>query len=135
MMESMDDAQLTVEKRRFPRLSVSLHVRFKVINNTPEAEELAKGREAQPSKSTNVSKGGVALSTEYRLAKGDLVKVELVLPGSIKPVKAFAEVKWCAAAKEGDKDGAFRAGILFMALRREDEERLDTFLGQLAGGA
>jgi c-di-GMP-binding flagellar brake protein YcgR len=128
----MDDAQLTVEKRRFPRVAVSLNVRFKVINNTPEAESLAKGREALASQSTNVSKGGVALYTEYKLAKGDLVKVELVLPGSTKPVKAFAEVKWCQAAREGGKDGGFRAGILFMALRREDEERLEVFLNKLS---
>jgi Tfp pilus assembly protein PilZ len=128
----MDDAQLTLEKRRFPRVAVALHVRFKVINNI-KADELYKGRESLVCRSSNVSRGGIAITTDQKLSKGDLIKVELVLPDSSRPIKAFAEVKWCAPAKEASKEGAFHGGIVFMALGREDEERLDQFLGQLKG--
>ncbi len=125
----MDNAQLVMEKRKHPRVTVTLPVKFKRLSRGEEARQaLAEAREKQVSEATNVSAGGLALVTKAALRKHDLVKLELSLPNLASPVKAFAEVVWC---REGGGD--HHCGITFLALKQEDEDILGSFVMNLLG--
>jgi hypothetical protein len=122
----MSNANLTVEKRRTPRVIVAIPVRFKVINQAVDQPKEQKALET-----LNLSKGGVGLFCLEPLNKGDLLKVEIGVPGATKPLKTFAEVKWCRKMEAEKHRDQYRAGISFMAFRHEDDKLLDEYIGRV----
>jgi hypothetical protein len=130
-MEKMAEGNLTVEKRHTPRVIVTLPVRYKVISGAA-ADKTAQVKEQIKTEGCNISKGGLGLLGTENLNKGDLIKVEIEIPGATKPLKTFAEVKWCRTLEEGGGKGpVYRAGISFMAFRHEDDKVLDEYVSRV----
>ena len=126
----MQNAQLSFEKRRHPRVDVTVPVKFKVINRASERERILAEARGQGD-TTNVSSGGVALRTTEGLKKNDLIKLEIELPGRGTVIRAFAEAVWIVPDKDGK---TVEAGLQFLAVKNDDEDLLGVFVLNLLKG-
>ncbi len=126
----MESGSLSVEKRKHPRIRVTLPVEFKVINESDEAYlTLDKERQQLAGDSKNISSEGLFLVSERYLEKGDILKIEMTLPDEDKRVSAFAEIVW--VSDHGLVEGQHGAGLFFMALRDEDADRIGRLVANM----
>lgn len=125
----MEEASLSFDKRKHPRIKVTIPVQYKVINETDEAVLAMEERKSVlKGNSKDVSAEGLFLVSDRILEKGDILKIEVVLPDEAKPVRAFSEVIW--VSDHGLTEGKHGAGIYFMALRDEDADSIGRFIAQ-----
>lgn len=123
----MEKASLSFDKRKHPRINVTIPVQFKVINETDEAMiALEEKKILLSGRSKDVSAEGLFLISDRFLEKGDILKLEVILPEEPKPVRAFSEVIW--VSDHGLPEGKHGAGIYFMALRDEDADSIGRFV-------
>jgi|GEM_PF-1437046 len=123
----MENASLSFDKRKAPRIQVTIPVQYKVINQTEEAVTALEQKRAQTTgRSKDVSAQGLFLISDRPLAKGDMLKIEIQLPNDHKPLRTFSEVVW--VSDESVPAGKHGAGISFMALREEDADRITKFV-------
>ncbi|MBN1595061.1 PilZ domain-containing protein [candidate division FCPU426 bacterium] len=126
----MEEASLSFDKRKHPRISLTIPVQFKVISDTEEAMAvMAERKTMEAGKSKNVSAEGLFLLCDRPLEKGDILKIEVTLPHDHKPIRAFSEVVWIS--EQSVAENKYGAGICFMALRDEDAERIGQFVAGL----
>jgi hypothetical protein len=105
----LETLTLTSEKRQAPRMPVDWSLQVRV---TGENEPIV-------AKAVNISKSGVAVSLE-RVLPNDAVAKLILSPGYDQPeVHAYAYVAW--AGVQADHPAA---GLRFMGIGEEDEERL-----------
>lgn len=129
----MENASLSFDKRKHPRVKIEIPVKYKIINQTEEALAVMEQKKYhQMAKSQDVSVEGLFLVSESLLEKGDILKLEVHLPEEKHPVRAFSEVVW--TLDQGLPAGRHGAGIYFMALRDEDAERMKHFVDKILTG-
>ncbi len=125
----MEDASLSFDKRKHPRITVTIQIKYKVINQSEEAISVMEQRKViQTAKSNNVSAEGLFLVSDKILEKGDILKLEVALPEEPQPLRAFSEVVWIS--NFGLPEGRHGAGIYFMALRDEDADKIGRFVAE-----
>lgn len=73
----------------------------------------------------DLSSGGMRITSDQRLAKGDVVHLEVKVPGDDIPMFVNGEVAW--VEKDGKKE-LYRAGIVLTKIERSDRARLIKFL-------
>lgn len=73
----------------------------------------------------DASSGGLGVIVAQRLAKSDVVQLEIKVPGDDIPMFVRGEVAW---VEKHDKDGRFKAGIALTKIERSDKVRLVKFL-------
>jgi c-di-GMP-binding flagellar brake protein YcgR len=121
----MENASLSFDKRKHPRIKLNVPVKYKVINQTEEAMALLEQKRGPlAGKSMDVSAEGLCLLTEHELTPGDILKIEVNLPSEGQALRAFSEVVWSAQ----QEPGTHTAGIFFMALREEDADKIKKFV-------
>ena len=118
------------ERRRFKRFKTKVEIYFDFaydIETKVKFELLdQKGKEAlsgkYPAVSQNVSVGGLCFACRRKVKQGDMLHLEVYLPGSRKPIHMKGEVEWCKpvvpsfedrAAKEKVR-GSFEVGVKLM---------------------
>ncbi len=121
----MVKGSLSLDKRKHPRVQVSIPIQFKVINEK-EAEALAENEIMVDAKSRDLSAEGLFIVSDRQLHCGDILKVEVLLPAAQKPVRTFAEVIWIS--QKSQSPGQYGAGIYFMALKDEDSAKIRQFV-------
>ncbi|NTV51688.1 MAG: PilZ domain-containing protein [Candidatus Firestonebacteria bacterium] len=121
----MENASLSFDKRKHPRIKVNIPVKYKVINQTEEAMALLEHkRSPMDASSVDVSAEGLCLLTPHELSRGDILKIEVNLPSESQALRAFSEVVWTTPQEQG----SHAAGIFFMALREEDADKIKRFV-------
>ena len=126
----MDSGSLSFEKRKYPRIKVTLPVEYKVVNESDDSYvAIEKRKAAHSGDSKNVSAEGLFLVCDKLLEKGDIVKLEMSLPDEEKPIRAFAEIIW--VSDKGVPQGKYGAGLYFMALRDEDADRIGRLIASM----
>lgn len=126
-------AKVKVENRRFPRVRFKLGIHY---------AEVQKGELPKPLQSLaeDVGVGGMAMYSNKKLTKGQLLTVNIYLPPAEKyintseipvylkeecePVTLFARVVWC----HQDKKHGFRAGIKFFDVDKKNAKQFKHFL-------
>jgi PilZ domain len=126
----MVEASLSFDKRKHPRINVTIPIQYSVINDTEEALAVMEEKKSiLVGNSKDVSAEGMFLVSERLLEKGDILKIEVTLPDEHKPIRAFSEVIWVSDQDLGEnKHGA---GIFFMALRDEDADKVGRFIADM----
>ncbi len=126
----MESGSLSFEKRKHPRIRITLPVEFKVINENDAAyQTLEIEFHQQEGNSKNISSEGLFLVSDRYLEKGDILKIEMTLPDDEKQVRAFAEIVW--VSDHGLAEGKHGAGLFFMALRDEDADRIGRLVANM----
>ncbi|MFA4991474.1 MAG: PilZ domain-containing protein [Candidatus Omnitrophota bacterium] len=113
------------ERRRFVRFNKEMRVRYSFIG--------AQENNHHETKTTNISRKGLCISSYTKLKEKDLVSLEIEVPGFSKAVKATGEVMWIKElhSKDGEGHRMFYAGIRFSKIDPESEAALLTHLNTL----
>lgn len=102
------------ERRKFPRISVELFVRYKILDTPAQAFE---------AQTKNISGGGVCLITREELKPGTIVAMDIRFPRSQEPVVVSGRVIWSDQSKLGPSPAGhlrFDNGIEFVQISEKD---------------
>lgn len=110
------------ERRRFVRFDEELKIRYNLFNSSP-----------QNTKTRNISRAGLCLSTYEKLKEKDCLELEIEVPGFSKPVKLTGRVMWVKELRSLDNQERriFYTGIEFFKINPESEAVLITHLNTL----
>lgn len=122
----MPEANMFVEKRVHPRLSVKIPVKYRVIEDQKELETVfERKKKEQTTRTMDVSLGGLYIVAEQVLNIGSILRLDISIPEKSALISAFAEVVW------SNETGG---GLHFLAMKEDDVESLKTYLGTLSNG-
>jgi c-di-GMP-binding flagellar brake protein YcgR len=111
MERKMPKASLCKEKRVYPRLSATLPVHYRVLEDQKAIESLQERRQKEMRAiSKDVSLGGMFLVTEKPLTVGHMLLLHILVPGHLVKLSAYAEVVW------SNNNGS---GLKFLAMNDE----------------
>ncbi len=114
------DANMFIEKRIFPRVSIKIPVKYRLIEDQKELDSVFERRKREQSTSTmDVSLGGLYIVAEQVLKVGSILRLDISIPNHPVLISAFAEVVW--ANETG-------GGLHFLAMREDDVESLKSYL-------
>ena len=118
----MPEANMFVEKRVHPRVSVKIPVKFRVIEDQKELETVFERRKKeQTTRTMDMSLGGLYIVADSVLNIGSILRLDISLPERTSLISAFAEVVW------SNETGA---GLHFLAMKEDDVENLKNYLSK-----
>jgi c-di-GMP-binding flagellar brake protein YcgR len=118
----MPEANMFVEKRIHPRVSVKIPVKYRVIEDQKELETVfERKKREQTTRTMDVSLGGLYIVADQVLNVGSILRLDISLPEKSSMISAFAEVVW--ANETG-------GGLHFLAMKEDDVETLKNYLNQ-----
>jgi c-di-GMP-binding flagellar brake protein YcgR len=122
----MPEANMFMEKRVHPRVSVKIPVKYRVIEDQKEIETVfERKKREQTSQTMDVSLGGLYLVSEQVMNVGSILRLDIAIPDNSRMVSAFAEVVW------SNETGG---GLHFLAMKEEDVDALKNYLNQSQTG-
>ncbi|MGH7740074.1 MAG: PilZ domain-containing protein [bacterium] len=114
------DANMFIEKRVFPRISIKIPVKYRLIEDQKELDSVFERRKREQTTSTlDVSLGGLYIVAEQILKVGSILRLDISVPNRTDLISAFAEVVW------SNETGG---GLHFLAMREDDVESLKAYL-------
>ncbi len=105
-----------LEKRKENRVLLSLPVRFKTFNLERLPEEVKDDQLDQKAQIQDLSLGGLQVLSAVRLNEGDVLELEMDIPGK-KTARSVAKVMW---SREVPPGGSWYCGIHFIPVNDED---------------
>lgn len=122
----MPEANMFVERRVHPRVSVKIPVKYRVIEDQGElATVFERKKKEQTTRTMDVSLGGLYLVADQLLNIGSILRLDISLPEKTSLISAFAEVVW------SNETGG---GLHFLAMKEEDVEALKSYLSKASNG-
>lgn len=111
------------EKRKFPRFNVSVDVHWKKITQENERTAL------HISAAKDASIGGICLVLHPSIVRGDLLRLDIQLPGD-RTIQAKGQVMWITndAKVKGRTGTICEGGIQFIQITDEDRRSIERFL-------
>jgi c-di-GMP-binding flagellar brake protein YcgR len=121
----MPEANLFIERRVHPRISLRIPIQYRVIEDQNEIKTVQDrnvNEQNKHSHTMDVSLGGLYLVADHVLPVGSLLRLEITFPKNSRIISAYAEVVW------SNNTGG---GLHFQAMKEEDEEALKTYLSKI----
>jgi len=103
------------ERRKFPRVSVACDVRYSPVD---VEDGLQDPGERNPGIMKNISGGGICFVADERHDPGQMLALELGLPGFPSDVISYGRVCWVNERE----DGRFDTGVEFWWIGWRDDE-------------
>ncbi len=117
----MNEANVFVEKRVHPRLSVKIPVKYYLAQDEGEIEHIVEWRQQDKNAQTlDLSLSGMHIAIDQKFPVGSVIRFDMSLPDRPNGLTVFAEVIW--ANDEG-------AGLHFIEMLNEDVECLKAYMG------
>lgn len=112
------------EKRKFVRFQEDMKIRYNRLNSASGGSD---------TKMKNISTKGLCISTYEKLAKKDMLDMEIEVPGFSRPVRLTGSVMWVKELRSADKEGRrmFYTGLRFRKIDPGSEAILLTHLNTL----
>ena len=114
-----------LEKRKENRVLLSLPVQFKVYNLERLSDEVKEDRLDHQAQIQDLSVGGLQVLSAVRLNEGDVMELEMEIPGK-GIARSVAKVVW---SREVPPGGSWQCGIHFIPVYDEDLASLKEFFG------
>jgi Tfp pilus assembly protein PilZ len=105
----------TGERREFPRVSVNCEVRHRAVDLEDGIRELGAD---MPGVMKNISGGGICFSAPERQPEGQMLALEIELPGFPSAVLSYGRVAWSRPRA----DGRFDVGVEFWWIGWNDDQ-------------
>lgn len=102
------------ERRKEARIDLSIKVKYKVLERSWVEDKTL---------SRNITSEGIQLAVSERLVKGNMLKMEIYLPGEAKPILATGAIVWVREAPE-DWRSDFDAGVRITRMVSSDRDKL-----------
>ena len=109
--------EMKKERRKFPRMTVELFVRYKILSSPEQVDAQTK----------NISGGGVCLVTREKMELGTYLAMEVKFPHSKGPILAGGRVIWCRESRLGPSPAGhsrFDNGIEFVQISETDRQQI-----------
>jgi hypothetical protein len=116
----MNEAKISAEKRKSPRVKTSIPIRYRVQRDGTEA--VGAG-----SVTCDVSTGGLRFMANEFFSTACRLILELDIPTMEKPIKAVSKVAWIEKAKPG-ADYEYEVGNQFMEINAKDKELIAKYV-------
>ena len=114
-MQEQNGAYSVRERRKFPRVDVNCEVKFRPVDLEDGVRDLG---DQTPGVLNNISGGGVCFVAPDRQSEGQMLALELSLPGFPRDVISYGRVCWSVARA----DGRFDVGVEFWWIGWNDDE-------------
>jgi c-di-GMP-binding flagellar brake protein YcgR len=120
----MLEADMLAEKRGFPRISVKIAVKYRVIEDEVEIKSVFERRKKEQNTETiDISLGGLYIVAVQALTVKSILRLDISLPGTKGTLTAFAEVMW------SNETGG---GVRFLTMKEEDSASLKAYLDSIS---
>jgi c-di-GMP-binding flagellar brake protein YcgR len=124
MEKKMPKASLHKEKRIYPRISATLAVHYRELEDQKAVESLQERRQKEISAITrDVSLGGMFLVAEKPLTVGHMLVLHISVPNHPGKLSAYAEVVWSNTGG---------GGLKFLAMSEEYLGILQSYLDSIS---
>ena len=101
------------------------HIRHKVLINSHGCSKSdTKNIEADI---RDISSRGIGITTDEQLSPGDIIELEITIPGDGIPMFIVGEVAW--ASTQPDGSGIYNAGLRLTRIHDCDKARLVRYIG------
>jgi hypothetical protein len=118
----MPSANLLLEKRVNPRMSLNIPIKYRIIEDQREITTvLERNHKDQNSRTKDVSLDGLYLIADNVPEVGSVLILDITLPNVSRIISSYAEVVW-----SNDTGG----GLHFEVIKEEDFEILKSYLSQ-----
>jgi len=120
-MEPIENEKFFSERRRFPRLNLSVDIEYSVIGKkqSSRSEGVTK----------NISPGGICVIVYEKIDIGDTLSLVINLPGGERPIQTEGRVVWLGDFILSDeKRSSWDAGVEFTGISEEDSQRLSKYV-------
>jgi hypothetical protein len=119
----MEDGKMFIEKRTYPRFQVNFPVKYCFVNEKSEIDAIREfSKKDVVALVRDISLSGMQIVVEQPMKMGDVLALEIPLPGGAAPLTASAEVVWT-----NDNIG----GLHFLIIGEEDVTVLKAYLRKL----
>ena len=116
----MTDANMSMEKRAEPRLSIKIPVKYHLVEDKVEIKDIAEWRNSEKNAYTlDMSLGGMYIAVDHPLKLRQIIKFDVFLLDKKKILGVYAEVV---------RVDAERAGLHFLMMKNDDRDFLQSFL-------
>ncbi len=120
----MPDAQISIEKRTNPRVSVKIPVKFRLVEDKEEIRNIVVWRKKDINAFTlDISLGGMYITVDQPLEIGNIIQLDLFLLDVTNVIGVYAEVV------RANKNGA---GLTFLMMKTSDRYSLLVFLDKIS---
>ncbi len=118
----MPEAFLLKEKRVHPRISLKIPLIYRVVDDQEGIDSLQNRKKKEKLHQTlDISLGGMFILAGQALKDGNILSLEILIPGSSKKLNATAEVVWT---------NEMGGGIRFLTIGEEDMKSFKSFLSK-----
>ena len=119
-----DENMEFIERRKFPRLSLSVDVEYSVIGRD-------LGFQTETS-TKNISVGGICIIAYEKVEIGDILSLVIKLPEGERPIHAEGRVVWKSDfVLSEDKMSRWDVGIEFTDIKDDDRQKLSGYIFSL----
>jgi c-di-GMP-binding flagellar brake protein YcgR len=108
-----------LEKRKFPRLPLTVKVKYEVLKVSP--------LRAEENQSKNVSAGGICLVLREKINIGALLRLKLSLQDEVNFIIVTGKVVWAEEFSVNDYK-AYDCGIEFVDVAPQDQKNISHYL-------
>jgi len=99
-------------KRKYPRLDISLDTRYRVLESLGEhAETVTK----------NISERGICIPLDEHVEPGTRLEITITIPNEPVPVQGIGQIAW---VRKNESTGLYEAGIELVHIKKQDRDRL-----------
>lgn len=109
-----------IEKRRFPRLTVSIKIEYKLFED--------KSAPFLVTSTKDISAGGLCLRVFDQFEVGNILQLRFTLPGLPRFIFAKGRVVWIKELGRLGKGKAFELGIEFIEIKEEDKKQIGEYV-------
>ena len=120
-----ESAEVSTGNRKFPRLDASCVIDYRSVGDDPRFRQM----HGKHGFMQNISGGGVCVVMSEKQAEGEVLALNINLPGFPNGVIALGEVRWCNP-RDASR-GAFEVGIEFWWVGWNDQgaqEQIRTYI-------
>jgi hypothetical protein len=114
------------EKRKNSRVTLSVPIRYKVFQLDNLEKDVREEVLTLRASIQDLSAGGIRVVSEKPFRPGDIIELEMEIPGD-RVVRSVAKVAWSEPAPKG-KGPEHYAGIQFIPVYEEDLAKLKDYL-------
>ncbi len=123
-MEPLKNGNSFSERRKFPRLNLSVDVEYSVIGK----EQYSKSEGV----TKNISSGGICVIVYEKIDIGDILSLIINLPAGERPIQTEGRVVWIGDfILSEDKRSSWDAGVEFTGISEDDSQRLSKYVFKL----
>ena len=117
----MPEATLSKERRVSPRIKVDIPVQYHLLDDKKEIEAVREEQKKSGARAIDISLSGIQIHADQPLHNGDVLHMDISLPGLPVALPAVAEVVW-ADHQQG--------GLHFLKMSDEDVNVLKAYLNK-----